>query len=492
MSEVTNYLWSSKLPFQDRLLFFGVISLAFGDLPYLYTILGGFSMQGGAYVFAPVALLSILLIILRFRIKIPFRGAGCAFIFLLLWLTLSVVANFEDIVDHSLQGRSGIAQLLRQSVVLLVGILTTLFIFNRYCRESGRISVDRGVIISVCFVIPVALLQFFAQLQIPLTREISAAIGAVFRYTDMSAGGIRVSGFKSEPSLFGIWTAFFFPFLAVAWLVLLRYDRLKRWLAFVLIFVIFVSGSRTAIGVVVAQIVLMLFLAGYYGEKLAKKKARHLMRLLILMLVISSVVLPGIIGDASSHIHFDIARHLQGLWVVDSADDVGGAASDHWESNAIRLGAQLANILMGMDNLTFGVGFSQSPFMISKYIPGWSEGFVGGRDPFTGAGIHARFFAEMGLPGLILWLSFWGLLFLGLHKQCKQYQLTPNIIQPIIFLMIGLGLFMGGFSQDSFSYFEYWVYFGLAFAQMARPIPEARPPIEVSIIRDNHAVRAEV
>lgn len=464
MLEVT-YLQSIRASFFDGILLFGVVALAFGDLPYLYDYLGGFSMQGGAYFFVPAALIFFFMSIWRARLSFPNSFLTLCFFFFILQLITSIVLNLEGIIEHSLYGRSGVNQLLRQGATLFIGIVTMYFVFERCRRNSGQVLIERGIIISVIFVIPVALLQFLASLQFPIAQAASAAIGYLFRYTELVEGAIRVTGFKSEPSLFSVWVAFVFPFLAVSWMVNFKYSNFRKLASFLILLIVFMSSSRTGIGIVIAQIVVILGCMICYGQASLRARGKKLALLILTFFIGIPVLFSYISEGANLPFNFNAIKTFQSLLVIDGSDDIDGVANYHWQSNAIRLGAQMANISLGFDNPFFGVGFSQSPFFIDNYMPYWAGLWSEGRDPFTGIGLHSRVFSELGIAGTVFWVAFWISAFYKLITQCKsKASIPPKKILATILLAVGLGLFLCGFAHDSFSYFEYWVYFGMVFA----------------------------
>jgi hypothetical protein len=330
------------------------------------------------------------------------------------------------------------------------------------------------------FVIPVAFLQFLASLQLPIAQEASAAIGYLFRYTDLVAGGVRVAGLKSEPSLFSVWVAFVFPFLAIAWLANVKYCNFRKWASLLMLLIVFISSSRTGIGIVIAQIAVILSAMILYGEVSLRAKGKKLVILVVAFLVGLPVLFSYVSEGATLHFNFNVVTTFQSLLVTDISGDIYGAASDHWQSNAIRLGAQMANIAMGFDNPFFGVGFSQSPFFMDGYMPSWASLWSEERDPFTGIGLHSRVFSELGIAGIVFWMAFWISAFYKLIGQCKSKSSIPQKNLAIILLAVGLGLFLGGFSHDSFSYFEYWVYFGMVFDAIA---PKNNVPIGTDVTR---------
>ena len=428
-------------------------------------------MQGGAYVFVPAVLIFTGVTIQRCRLTFPKTFAIYCLILLVMQMVASVIVSSDKIIEYSLQDRSGLAQLLRQSAVLLVGVMTMFFVYERCSRHNGQAIIERGVMISAFFVIPVALMQFFASVPIPLTREISTVVGYFFRYTDLSEGGIRVAGFKPEPSLFAVWVAFVFPFLAMAWMGKVQHSRLHKWAAVLMLIIVFLSSSRTGVGIIVAQIALMFLVISLHGQVHERRNMIIYIIFSGLTMITTSVLFSNLPSGASPK--FDILNIAQSLLITDEAADVSGAASDHWESNAIRFGAQLANINMGFDNILFGVGFSQSVFLIENYIPSWSSLWEGGRDPFTGTGIHSRIFAEMGIFGVSMWLAFWFSILYNLYRQTRSRAAPSHKYRPVTLLAVGLGLFLGGFAHDSLSYFEYWVYFGVALAQISLKLNSA-------------------
>ena len=481
---------SVRISFFDCALLFGVIALAFGDLPYLYEYLGGFSMQGGAYFFVPAAVIFSIRSIVRGRFSLPNSFVGFCFFLFIVQLVISIIFNFGDIAEQSLYGRDGISQLLRQGATFFIGVLTMYFVFKRCRQNNGQALIERGIIISVAFVIPVALLQFLASLQLPIAQDASAMIGYLFRYTDLALGGVRVAGFKSEPSLFSVWVAFVFPFLALAWLKNTKYSNFHKWASLLILLIVFISSSRTGIGIVIAQIAVILIIMIVYGGASLRAKGKKMLILIALFLIGLPTLFSYLSEGASLNFDFNAITTFQSLLVTDISGDIDGAASNHWQSNAIRFGAQMANIALGFDNPFIGVGFSQSPFFMNDYMPSWASMWIEERDPFTGIGLHTRIFSELGIAGIVFWITFWISAFYKLIRQCKCAYSIPQKNLSTTLLAVGLGLFLGGFSHDSFSYFEYWVYFGMLFSVIVPKKMFLLDPVSLSLPSNSAKLKA--
>ena len=221
------------------------------------------------------------------------------------------------------------------------------------------------------------------------------------------------------------------------------------------------------------QIIIMYLLTFLCGQKQDKRKAFRFMITAGLSLLAVSFVAKTLYNDYIPN--FNINKAFKSLLIIDPRNDSEAIAADHWQSNAIRIGAQLASIQIGLHNFWFGVGFGQLPFLISKELPTWSIDWEEFRDPFSSTGIHARLFAETGFIGLLLWLVFWFLLMIQLYKIiAKNTKRSSERYLASALLVIGVGLFLCGFSHDSFAFFEYWVYFGASLATLQQK-PALKP-----------------
>lgn len=101
-------------------------------------------------------------------------------------------------------------------------------------------------------------------------------------------------------------------------------------------------------------------------------------------------------------------------------------------------------------------------------------------------GIYPRIFAELGLIGLLLWLSLWMILtvkcYIRYAENSRQLR-KPDYYGLALILSI-VGVLMCGLNTDTFRFMGYWITLALGLIYMQK-----RTVREVKILGDNGNIK---
>lgn len=168
--------------------------------------------------------------------------------------------------------------------------------------------------------------------------------------------GIR--GVFNEPSYYGIYYAFAIPLL---WYGYFSESKNKKYLymicSFIIIFFMFMTNARTAVGVLLFEILLLTVISIIYYKKIVKKVMIVVLSSICLF-AISSILMGNFFAyentnDSINSIYNKIDNNLYSLTEFDK------------RRNSARYPMMLANIQLGIDNPIFGVGL----YLCDPYIP---------------------------------------------------------------------------------------------------------------------------
>lgn len=439
----------------------GISALAFGDIPYLYGLIGGIGMQGAFYYFAPASLLLLISScknLYRHRMKSRYLYSMAIFFG---WVLVGTIVNFSLIDENRLAGRSGIEQYIRQVGVILLGITSLVVVVNKLEKFRGQLALERGLLISAILTFTFCLMQWFASIHLPLFEGATSLIGEFTRLTN-AGSMLRISGFKPEPSVFSIWFALVYPSLLIGKFAELPFSRVRNLLLFIGVLIVFLSASRTAMIVfVVESLIIFLCSSRLFSGSGDGKYMKKFITVALIMLACVLILL--LTKDASDfYITLNPIDVISGALNIDNNSDNLNA-----ESNIIRWGSLYAAFSVGLENPIFGVGIGQLPFNLVNHMPDWAIEWDGGRDPFTSLGLHTRVFAECGLIGFFLWIFLWFQMIFRLLKDVLRGSSAStrfSMNNPIALLASGCGLFICGLSSDSLALFEYWIFAGMVLS----------------------------
>lgn len=476
--EISNHNRNLVLIDQDNIsslqwlyfLFFSiaVILLPFNDLPYFKDFLHELSGEGTFYPLTIGLLIWLFCFCIGKKISIPRYNS---FVFLLLftiWIFISTISNFQDISLASFKARSGFEKNILQIILFLYMALIPVFIYDiSKNREKQFLKAFRN-----CILISFIIAGFYSFFELLFLFGVSKgtlliSLNEIVRGNPSLYYG-RLRSVSGEASWFGIYCAFIFP-----WLLSYIYTakNKKRWLFyainFYLVFLIVMTFSRTAYFIAFIQISLFLLFCFRFGNP-KDKKVIVMFSILLIFILVSGFFLTPIFSD-----YFLTKGEV--FAVFSSIFNL--REGEFRQSNIARFGSQVAALKIGVDHPFFGIGLGQYGFYLLKYVPEWALSDreikiwladVGGTPWPPVHSLYARIIGELGFVGLILWFLMWFSFFINTYKIFRIKSLMQKGIDYIsLSIMISaIGMFMAGFSSDSFRLFGYWFILGVGWVHM--------------------------
>jgi hypothetical protein len=441
-----------------------LVLLPFNDLPYFSWLFGELGTEGA---FLPL-LLAVLWFFpsVNFRFSLPRLGSVAFLLLFLGAVLLSGAVNSFAIMEAQFAGRSGISKFVLQLSVLLFGVCLAILVFNLAHRKLIDLRLVRRFL-TISFLIAGGY-SFFEVLFNLGTPWAEAVIEAVNPWFHTELQGVfflgQVRSVTGEPSWFGMYAALLFP-----WLASYLFTEETIWpygvLTLYLIFLVFLSSSRLAYGLVLVESLLML---------------SFMIRAGILSVGLAAAGLFFLALTALAGFYFaDLMAGAESLLLREGL--VASLTSQENLSNICRYGTQVAAISMGLDHPFWGVGMGQFPFHMEKYLPAWAMISPEIRDYLHGVtqplvhGLYARIAGEVGLVGLGLWLAFIGTLTLRTWKTAKS-TFSGSVDWLGLSLAVNLVAIAGfGFSTAGFKAPGIWIMVGLAWAYPLADHPRFPP-----------------
>lgn len=274
----------------------------------------------------------------------------------------------------------------------------------------------------------------------------------------------RLRSVSFEPPAFGNYTGFAWPWVWFAALKAPSERKLRSWgLLLVFTAAILLTQSRTGILMLAANLAVMSVIRLLYGGRNADGEAAAVVRLL------GPVVLLTMLAVAA-------------VWTLARYDSVvAGLMQGDSVSNISRFGFQTAAFQMFVHHPLLGVGLGQFGFHAIDYLPDWIF-----RSPevlpmitYPAApwpnvySIYGRIAAEMGLVGVIGWVSLWLGLTARLSSQVRRLARAgaAGITLPYPIILNCVGVLVSGIATDTFRTPMLWVGLGLGCGVLARARP---------------------
>lgn len=438
----------SKNRLQEFFLFLIVFLLPFNAFPHL-AILG----EMGFYLSLYPSVIFILIYFLKFDTVVLPRVESYVVGSFIIIISLSYFFNFENITNNNTKGVSGSSRFITQSMVAIFGFLLFLsisgFCSNKFNFKCNVMSVSKAA--NAALLLSVA---FAVVFQLPLLFGSGYSIGfleAVYDVikVDSHVNLRRLESVSGEPSWYGNFIAFSFPFLL---LKIKSSKSISKFLSmFVLILTLVVAYftySRMVLFTVGTELCVFYLLLSYF--EFSKNGRRYF--LLVIIPAVSAIVILVIAPAMLESFSFDNSEYLL--------------------SNQARFGSNLAAYSMFVDNYLFGVGMGQYAFYFPSYVPDWSlynQDILSWMSPEIGSKwspVHnfiLRIACELGLLFLLFFLGVYLYLLVVIYKMQKFSIPRRDYLPTIIFVLL-VGVFLGLLNIDSFRMLELWVSLGLAFS----------------------------
>lgn len=407
------------------LYFLGVCVIPFNGVKGVGA-LGELSHELSVYVFMPLIGLAVASFFLSPR-QGATKGNGSPifhiFGAMLVALALTFVVNISDIATSYFHDRSGFAKFAVSIMVVFYG-MGLCWVTYRLVPGRWQHLIILPVAISVILCLGYSAFELLNQRGIlaGVYTKINHIVHANSNNLIISWNGkvnlkvtedwdTRIRSLCFEPPAFGNFSGFAWPWLLAGFMS--NKGRMRIFYgALVVLFtgLIVIAAARTGWVLLTCNLFVLGALRFIY---LAPKPFAYNPRLGRASVAATVTVLMA--AAAYYMINFD---HI--VQKVISGDSV---------SNLSRLASQVAAIDMFKDRVLFGVGFGQYGFYVTDYMPEWGylsyelrPWLIYPTAPWPAVySMYARLAAEMGLVGVVGWISLWLFMSYKIVVKARQY-----------------------------------------------------------------------
>lgn len=421
---------------------------------------GEFKRESSAIFLLIGFFILVLEILFSRKILIPYKNYVFKLILLfLIWCIISTILNAPSIFNFYYKQTSGMMRFIRQYFAL---ILSSILFFLVYWNSIIKMSTKQ-----ILFTIRKVLLASFIIVSIYGLLEILYSVFGFypayillrffdyFPFTeyDSDING-RISSVCWEPPALATYLI-----TIAGWMFsyILTNKGVKKYIPTLMVLILtYYSGSRTALVVIVIQLVIFLFIVLNRNQKL-----KALFYFSSVVVLFSTIIL----FSNGSKIISNIEKK------VESLDFKGNLKTNI--SNQSRFGIQYANLVVFSENPIVGVGFGQQGFHAVNHYPIWAK-----KDNYEfdqiylnksnssfppGYNLYIRILAETGIIGLLIFF----LLFYFIIKQLKntlKSNLKETNILSIILIISFIGFALNWLQMDTFRIYGFWLCLAILFS----------------------------
>ncbi|CUO42271.1 O-antigen ligase family protein [Clostridium disporicum] len=442
--------------------------IPFDDLPYI-TFLGGLGKRAAFYPFFAIIPIIAYISLIKRRIYISLTLEKYILIIFYIWICISTVVNFNNIMSSSYKGTSGISKSLIQIITL------TFVITSSYCIEliisTKKVSlytIRKFISLSLIPVTFVSLLEIFNMINL---YDLSHIL-EIITYTINTAlrgfvyGG-RSRGVSAEASYLGMYCAFIFPWI-ISYLYTEKTKFKKVFFSFIsllILLIVIATKSRTATILILFELVSLFGLVLLFYSNI---RIKFITTLIIILFSLCLFTFPKLLGSIKTSLSNRdnpiITENSQNI--ASSEYDVGSIVSSVTDSNNLsniaRSTMQNAAFKIGIDNPIFGVGLGQFAFNFSPYIQEdslrsnevkiWLDNSISTWPPVHS--LYHRLFAESGLVGLLLYVSF---VFIVCLKLLIKLIKSKKDILGMLLLISYSSIVIGSLTVDTLLIGQFWI-----------------------------------
>ena len=412
-------------------------------------------------------LLAFFTLLFKKKIKLPFHSPiFYSLIIFLVWALLTTLINFETVIDNSFKQTSGIVRFLRQyfSLILAAVILPITF-YNSFLNiDSKRLIylIRKAIYYSFVVVIVYAIIEILVvkfnmiNLKKPVLN-IFDYFPFVDAKTDLRLK--RISSVTFEPPALGTYLITIFSWMCSYIITSKSYLRFLP--ALLVIALAFISGSRAAFFIIIAQAIMFVFAISqsYQYNKLFSK----------ILLTSAIAISIGFLAFAPKILNY-VDNEIQSFKLNDN---------DHSLSNKSRFGIQYAMYQVFLENPVIGTGYGQQAFEARAKYPTWAKrnnwefrlkylNQNNKRFP-PGYNLYLRLAAETGAMGLIGFLLFMTFILIWCYNNLNRQK---NLLAIIVFVSM-IGFMLNWLKMDTFRIYGFWICLALIFVNSTKKISNA-------------------
>lgn len=432
----------------------GLFFIPFNNFEGL-SFLGEYQREAGSYFF--ILGFGVLCVESFFKgsINLPYKNIIFQVICLFaLWTIIATLLNLPTVLDSYYKQTSGISRFIRQFISFSLSAFVFFSLFWNVVRHMSLaqilLTIRKTLLVALVFVfafgvIETAIVVFGIRQLFPILK-----LFEIFPFVNVDIGGSmkRISGVSYRVPDLGTYLVYI-----SAWMFsyILTHKGYYRFIpTLMVLFLMFFSGSRTALVNVSFQ--LLIFLTAMF---ISKEYRQQLIRI-----AVASVLVLGIAFAFNSKAIIEgVATKIESLNFTKK--------TDHDISNRTRFGMQYASLQVFKQNPVAGVGLGQETYHKIYEYPYWSthnnweyKGVYKNQQikSFPPAyNMYTRLLAETGIIGLGLFLA---IIVLAIIKSYRIWKKTKNghlnILSLILFTSF-MGLAVNWLQVDYFKQYGFWL-----------------------------------
>lgn len=414
--------------------------------------MGEFKRESSAIFFLLAFLFLVLEVVFKRKIKFQKDNIVTLLVLFITWILITFLFNFPTILDSLYKKTSGLNRFLRQFFSLLIscGVFFSVYYYSIKTLETKDVLRKIRKILLYSLIV-VCIYAFFEIIYIFSGFYPAYQILRLFDYFpftefDMQQNG-RISSVAWESPALGTYlitiSGWMFSYI-------ITHKKIYKYIPLLFVLILtYYSGSRTALIVIVIQLIVFLFV--YLNRK-------QLINLFSIFGIATLLLTISIFLTKPQDILFDLNKKIESL-------DFRGNLKKNI-SNQSRFGIQYANLMVFKEHPITGVGFGQQGYHAINHYPIWAkkdnwefkEMYLNKNEPSfpPGYNLYIRLLAETGIIGFFIFLTLFSTLFKRSYKLVKKNKGDINTLG-IILLVSFTGYALDFMQIDSVRIYGFWI-----------------------------------
>lgn len=439
------------------LFFLGIFFLPFNSQPPEFlNLLGEYRTDSSPLFFLLAFCVLFTRDFIRGKVSLPFtHPVYFVFIILFAWITVSIFFNFQNVSTYYFKQTSGWIRYLKQIASVVIAFLMFFYLFYNVCIELGLINAFKKtrkiMLYSLIIVFIAGLLQFLIYAGVsPLIPVFQLFDYFPFTETKLYYTLSRVNAISVRPPDLGMYLISISGFM-FSYILTEKKSKILKFLPFVFVlFLAYVSKSRTALLTIFIQIIILVVWS--------YKNYATFRKVLNRAFLFSLFFIPFILYFKGEVIYEGVEERIESL-------NFTSTNSANAVSNKSRFGIQYANFQVYKKYPITGIGWGQQAFESKDLYPRWATTnnweFKGvylneNEKSFPpGYNLFLRFMTETGTIGFIIFSCFVLLMFY--YTFLYSSKSNPYRYVPITIMITLLGAFLNWFQMDSFRLYTFWL-----------------------------------
>ncbi len=443
----------------EKLFFAALVLIPFTSIEGL-PALGEIRHEVSAYLFLLMMALSGFVVMSRFRV----RQAPCAedtfyllprlMLIILGVIAISFAANFLTIKDSYFLGRSGLEKFFSSVIVVLYGFGIASMTYYISAKRPWDSLLLKPMTLSVVICAVFSVFEIAGRMSGSMFGLFKALSAPIYGTFDILEWDTLLRSVAFEPQDFANTAGYLWPWLLAATLYSQGTRRFVMGSVFAILnIMILLSEARTSFVVIGGMLLVFFALLFIFSNKDDGKDPE---KMLMPMTLIFAIVVPSCLVLFWYFYDYFVYQVVAG-------DNI---------SNLSRLASITAALRMFEANPIFGLGFGQFGFHATAFMPSWGfyspeiKAWLFGSGTFWPSvySVYARFAADMGVMGLLMWVSVWLWIARTLIVETLRYRKETGDLPFAAFplIMSCFCVLLAGVPCDSIRSPMIWINMGLA------------------------------